>query len=285
MLDTAKQFVLRFFEKSKQDELTMTAGHLAFVTLLSFVPFVTVILSTLSTFSFFDEAQRMLESFIFDQFVPNAGTEIREHLQHFMQNIGKMTGLSALALVVIALSLLKNIDKELNRIFVTKKVKPLWQDILIYLIVILLGPALIGLSLIATSALLAMSWLQEVASWFPDKSFNALIPMLFSFFYFLLLYRIVPAKPPSSQVAVIGAVITALLFEACKYLFSWYIRAFPTYQVIYGSLAAIPIFFLWVYFNWMVVLLGAELTCVLDEFKNPNKKDDKNAVSTDKNQL
>lgn len=281
MWTVTKAFTLRFFEKCKKDELTITSGHLAFVTLLSFVPFVTVILSTLSAFSFFAEAQKMLESFLFDQFVPNAGSEIREHLRNFMQNIGKMTGLSALALVVIALSLLKNIDKELNRIFVTHKVKPLWKDILIYLIVILLGPALIGISLIATSAMLAMDWIQQVASWFPDNSLNALIPMLFSFCYFLILYRIVPAKPPGSKVAVIGALVTALLFEACKYLFSWYIRAFPTYQVIYGSLAAIPIFFLWIYFNWMVVLLGAELTCVLEEFKNLKKKDNKDALPID----
>ncbi|MER2492469.1 YihY family inner membrane protein [Catenovulum sediminis] len=265
MLYTLKALSINFIKKCKKDELTVISGHLAFVTLLSFVPFITVILSIVSAFSFFSEAQVMIENFLFNQFVPEASADVQAHLLRFIENIGNMTGFSTAALVIIALMLLKNVDKELNRIFVTDKKKPLWKDLLIYFLVIILGPVLIGISIAATSAFLAIDWVQNVAAWFPGNTIGALLPVLFSFLYFLLLYRLVPSSPPSSQVAMLGALVTAILFEGCKYLFSWYISAFPTYQVIYGSLAAIPIFFVWIYFNWLVVLIGAEFTCVLEQ--------------------
>ncbi|WP_440906065.1 YihY family inner membrane protein [Catenovulum sp. SX2] len=265
---TLKAFIIRYLKKCQQDEVSIISGNLAFVTLLSFVPFVTVIMSVMSTFGIFEQAQTSIESYLLHHFVPEASAEVQKHLVKFIGNLGNATGLSTAALFVIAVMLLKNIDKELNRIFVTNKKRPFWQDLIIYLMVIILGPVLIGISLLATSAFLANEWIQQVASWFPGNMLNAGIPLVFSFLYFLLLYRLVPAKAPSSQVAMVGAGITAILFEICKYIFSWYISAFPTYQFIYGSLAAIPIFCVWVYFNWLVVLLGAEFTCVLDEFRS-----------------
>ncbi len=264
-------FIVEFYKKCQKDELTVIAGHLAFVTLLSFVPFVTVVLGVFSALDIFDEAKKLIENFLFNQFVPNTGAEVQSHIVKFMDNIGKMTGISLAALVVIAVMLLKNIDKELNRIFVTDKKKPLWKDLLIYLLVIVVGPILIGISVAATSAFMALEWIETAASWLPTNMLNASLPVVFSFMYFLLLYRIVPIRSPSSNVAIIGAIITALLFELSKYAFSLYISMFPTYQVIYGSLASIPIFFLWVYFNWLIVLFGAEFTCVLDDMFKASK--------------
>lgn len=274
LTDTIKSiwaFVVQVTQKCQKDELTVIAGHLAFVTLLSFVPFITVVLGVFSALDIFEDAKHLIENFLFNQFVPNTGAEVQNHLVQFMDNIGKMTGISLAALVVIAIMLLKNIDKELNRIFVTDKTKPFWKDLLIYLLVIILGPVLIGISVAATSAFMALEWIEQVASWLPTNWLNAALPIMFSFLYFLLLYRVVPIRSPSSNVAIIGAIITSLLFELSKYLFSLYISLFPTYQVIYGSLAAIPIFFLWVYFNWLIVLFGAEFTCVLDDFSKKNK--------------
>ncbi|MCU4676848.1 YihY family inner membrane protein [Catenovulum sp. 2E275] len=265
ILKACWRFSVECYQKCQKDELTIIAGHLAFVTLLSFVPFVTVVLGVFSALDVFDDAKHLIENFLFNQFVPNTGAEVQNHIVKFMDNIGKMTGISLAALVVIAVMLLKNIDKELNRIFVTDKRKPFWKDLLIYLLVIVVGPILIGISVAATSAFMALEWIETVAGWLPTNMLNASLPIFFSFLYFLLLYRIVPIRSPSSNVAIVGAIITSLLFELSKYIFSLYISLFPTYQVIYGSLASIPIFFLWVYFNWLIVLFGAEFTCVLDD--------------------
>ncbi|KMT65090.1 hypothetical protein XM47_10990 [Catenovulum maritimum] len=263
-------FIKQLFAKCQEDELTIISGHLTYVTLLSFIPFVTVILGIFGSFDFFDSAQKTMEGFLFDHFVPNAGQEITQHLNRFIDNVSEMKGLSLAALLFVAMMLLKNVDKELNKIFKGKKLKPFWQDLLTYLLVIIVGPLLIGISLAATSAFLALEWINQAASWLPTEYFTVTLPLLFSFLYFLLLYRIVPTAPPSNTAAILGALMTSIFFELIKYLFGWYINAFPTYQVIYGSLAAIPIFFLWVYVSWLVVLFGAELTCIMDLYQKKN---------------
>lgn len=256
---------MTFEAKCRLDEINLVAGYLSFICLLSFVPFITVCLSVFSAFPIFSDAQSRVEDFIFANFLPNSGAEIQLHLQSFIDNAKQMSTFGLIALFIIVLMLLKTIDGELNRIFSAKRKRPIWKAALIYLAVIVGGPIFIGASLIATTAFLTLDWIASVFSWFPVDVFSAFLPLLFSFSYFWLLYRFVPLNRPATTAAVVGALCTSLLFEASKYGFSWYLSILPTYELLYGSLAVVPILCLWIYLAWWLVLLGAELTSVLSD--------------------
>ncbi|MGF1752225.1 virulence factor BrkB family protein [Vibrio makurazakiensis] len=251
--------------RMKHDRVNVNAGYLAYITLLSIVPMLTVLLSILSSFSVFADVGLVLQGFIINNFVPASGDAVHNALLEFVANTGKMTAVGSVFLFIAALMLISNIDKNLNYIWrVTHKRRAVFSFSM-YWMVLTLGPILVGASIAATSYVTSLKLLEvEVIS----GAFNLLLrwlPFLLSFFAFVGLYLLVPNKKVHLSHAVLGALVAALLFEMSKKGFAAYITQFPSYQLIYGALAAIPILFVWVYLCWLIVLVGAEVTAALGE--------------------
>ncbi|WP_394249594.1 virulence factor BrkB family protein [Vibrio profundi] len=251
--------------RMKHDRVNVNAGYLAYITLLSIVPMLTVLLSVLSSFSVFSDVGEVLQGFIINNFVPAAGDAVHNALLEFVANTGKMTAVGSVFLFVAALMLISNIDKNLNYIWrVTQKRRAVFSFSM-YWMVLTLGPILIGASIAATSYLTSLKLLESEAI---SGAFNLLLrwlPFILSLCAFVGLYLLVPNKKVYVKHAVIGALVAALLFELSKKGFAAYITQFPSYQLIYGALAAIPILFVWVYLCWLIVLIGAEVTAALGE--------------------
>ncbi|WP_312663175.1 YihY family inner membrane protein, partial [Pantoea sp. CTOTU49201] len=137
----------------------------------------------------------------------------------------------------------------------------------VYWMILTLGPLLAGASLALSSYLLSLRWLSVTGVTSLVDQLLRIFPLCLSILAFWLLYSIVPTRRVPTRDALIGAIVAGLLFELGKKGFALYVTMFPSYQLIYGVLAVIPILFLWVYWSWCIVLLGAEITVTLDDYR------------------
>jgi len=249
------------------DRLTVSAGYMAYITLLSLVPMLTVLLSVLSKFPIFADVGEVLQDFVITNFVPAAGVAVKSALTDFVANTGKMTAVGGAFLFVAALMLISNIDKSLNYIWRVKDKRRSVYSFSMYWMVLTLGPIMVGASIAATSYITSLNFLDSEAISTVYTWFLRWLPFILSFFAFVGLYLLVPNTKVSLRDAAIGALLAAVLFELSKKGFALYITHFPSYQLIYGALAAIPILFVWVYLCWLIVLMGAEVTASLGEWQ------------------
>ena len=267
-LITAKEFSLLFVSHCKQDKITVSAGHLAFVSLLSLVPFVMVFFTILSAFPAFSDARGELEELIFSSFVPHAGGQVQTYVTEFVNNASGMGAIGILSLMVVALMLISNIDKTLNSIWQSQSERPIVFTFAIYWMVLTLGPLLMGSSLAISSYLVSLANSAEEYTFGVTTTLLKIVPFVASVGAFFLIYMLVPNKKIDPKHAAFGALVGAVLFETSKKVFALYVTSFPSYQLIYGALAVVPILFVWVYLSWVVVLVGAEVTHVLEIFLN-----------------
>ncbi|MCG6348157.1 virulence factor BrkB family protein [Vibrio fluvialis] len=247
------------------DRVNVNAGYLAYITLLSIVPMLTVLLSILSSFSIFENVGDVVQDYVITHFVPAAGDAVRNALTEFVTNTGKMTAVGGMFLLVAALTLISNIDKNLNYIWRVRKKRRMVFSFSMYWMILTLGPILVGASIAVTSYITSLKLLDSEALTGAFNFFLRRLPLLLSFSAFAGLYLLVPNKKIHFLHAIAGAFVAAILFELSKKAFAAYITQFPSYQLIYGALAAIPILFVWVYLCWLIVLIGAEVTAALGE--------------------
>ncbi|QLK63089.1 virulence factor BrkB family protein [Enterobacteriaceae bacterium Kacie_13] len=265
------KFTRLLLRRSDKDGLTLLAGHLAYVSLLSLVPLIAVVFSLFALFPVFSDISAQLKTFIFSNFMPATGNTIQRYLEQFVANSSKMTAVGTCGLIVTALLLIASVDSVLNKIWDSKTKRPIVFSFAVYWMVLTLGPILLVASVAISSYLLSLNWLNISGVHSLIDHALRILPLLISWISFWLLYQVVPTVRVPAKDALIGALFSGALFELSKKIFALYIQLFPSYQLIYGVLAVIPILFLWVYVSWCIVLLGAEITVTLGEFRSLRK--------------
>lgn len=271
------RFLRLYVQRCLQDQITVISGYLAYISLLSLVPLIAVIFSMLGAFPMFAELRTEIEAFMYANVIPSRGEEIQTYITEFISNTTKMTAFGISALMLVALMLIHNIDKSLNKIWRITKRPRLIISFSIYWMILTLGPVLMGSSIALTSYLLTLSKFADGYTPGLSTLLLNLVPYLFSLLAFFLLYLVVPNTKVKMKHAIWGALLATILFEFFKRGFALYISHFPSYQAIYGALALVPILFVWVYLSWVVVLLGAELTALLQQLdadKQEQENDD-----------
>lgn len=257
----------------REDRSFEAAAALSYTSLLALVPLMAVMLGVISAFPVFDQWANELETYIFSNFVPAAGDAVQEHLNQFVERTAGLTGAGTVFLIITALLLMSTIERSLNRIWRVAKPRGITGRLLTYWSVLTLGPLLMGASLALTSYLAALPLLAPQAMrGILQEVFLNITPFLVALIGFALVFVVVPNRRVRLRHALAGAFLSALLFELAKRGFVLYVTHFPTYERLYGALAAVPIFLVWIYVSWVVVLLGASVAAALTTF-NYRKSD------------
>ncbi|MDH3320016.1 MAG: YihY family inner membrane protein, partial [Betaproteobacteria bacterium] len=260
------EFCLALARRFRDDRGIQTAGSLTFTTLLALVPLVTVALAMSTAFPVFDQAMEALGHYVSGQLLPEGGTKVTQQFAAFAAKAGRLTAVGLAFLAVTALMLILSVDEVLNRIFRVQRRRALAQRLLMYWAVLSLGPLLIGASLSMTSFLVGSSLGLLNLGWL-TRGVLGLMPFFFTCAALTLLYLVVPYRRIDVRHALAGAAVAGILFEFAKRGFALYIAKFPTYSLIYGAFATVPIFLLWLYLSWVVVLFGAMLTAMLPGYR------------------
>jgi membrane protein len=258
-------FLSRLRRRLTGVELGRTAASLAFTTLLGLVPLFTVAFAYVSRFPLFARSQDALEAFLLRFFLPGSGAVVRRYLTEFVAKSAELKGVSTLFVVITAVLLVWQVDREINTIWGTREPRSYARRVFVYALALTAGPALIG------AAVYFINWLIEQSIAATSIGAEALsllvqpVALLVDTAVFTLIYAFVPARTVPFRLALVGGLLAAIAFEVAKHGFRLYITQVPTYQVIYGALAALPLFLIWIYVSWVIVLVGAAITATLAE--------------------
>lgn len=267
-------FMVRAAQRFSDERAWHVAASLTYTTLLSLVPFFTVALSVATAFPVFDEAIGALQEFLLSNFLPDArGVEtIGEQIESFTANVGRLTAIGLGFFAVTAVMLMLTIDETLNSMFRVRRPRALLHRVVIYWAVLTLGPVLIGGSLSMTSYAIGASLGGLRQDIFAEVALR-LLPFVFTCAALTLLYAVVPFRHVPLAHALTGGIVAGAAFELAKRGFALYLENFPTYTLIYGAFATIPIFLLWLYLSWLIVLAGATLTAMLPAYNLQEARD------------
>jgi membrane protein len=255
------------------DRCLQGAGALSYTTILSLVPLTAVMVGVLSAFPVFDVVTEQLQGFIFKNFVPAAGEVVQQHLLSFADNTRGLTTFGIIFLMVTAVMMVSAINSTMNGIWRVHRPRPIAVRLMVFWSLLTLGPLLIGFSLAVTSYLVSLPLFSDAHLAGVRRTVLRITPWATTTAALAIMYTIVPDQRVRVRDALAGAAVGALLFEFAKKGFALYVTSFPAYQTIYGTLATIPIFLIWVYVSWVVVLLGAEFTFCLGHYRQLVKGD------------
>ena len=252
-------------ERFREDRLGLTASSLTFTTTIALVPFITVALAVFTAFPMFAKFQTVLQKWLIESLVPdNISRQVLGYLNQFAGQASKLGVVGLAALLGTALALVFTIDRTLNSIWRVRKPRPFAQRVLFYWAAITVGPVLLALSLSMTSY--AVSFSRGVVS----DSMPGSVSLLLNMLQFVLvaagmasMFRFVPNTHVRWSHAWIGGVFVAAGMELAKRGITLYLSSVPTYSVVYGAFATLPILLIWIYVAWVIVLLGAALTAYL----------------------
>jgi membrane protein len=246
--------------------LARTASSLSFTTLLAMVPLLTVALAFVAQFPIFERWLAALEAFVLRHLLPSStATVVHEYVLGFAEQAARLTGVSIALIAVTAALAISTVEHEINLIWGIRRSRPLAKRILVYLVGLTAGPVLLGASISLTTWLIAESLAAvDIRQTQSDVVLRAL-PLVFATAGLTLLYKAVPARVVGWIPALAGGIVGALALEAAKFGFAWYVARVQTYQLIYGALAALPVFLLWIHLCWVIVLAGAAISATVSE--------------------
>lgn len=251
------RFVLR---RWRDDRCPQIAGSLTYTTLLALAPMFAIVVAVLSSAPFFDVIMAKVKLFLQLNLVPEVAERIiTEYIPALAANAVRLTWVGLAAVAAVAIWLMLVMDHSINAIWRVRQARPYWVSVIGYLVLLLSAPILIGVSVTVTTYILTLS--VEAQGVTPVLALLLrVVPTAMSTIAFFMIYRIVPHRKVPWRHALLGGFVAAIFFEIGKQIFALFVRHSPTYSHVYGAFAAFPVFLVWLYLSWSIVLFGAELT-------------------------
>ncbi|QCU72692.1 YihY family inner membrane protein [Luteimonas yindakuii] len=260
---------LRFlWRRFLDDRLFEAAGALAFTTVFALVPLSMVVFGVLSAFPVFEAWSAQLTDYIFSNFVPDSARQVEDYLLGFSRNIGQLTALGTIALVVSVLVTLQGVEATFNRIWRVNTTRPKLARFLVYWTVLTLGALVASASLALFTRFLSLDIFHSTASgqWL-QRSLLQLAPLAIELLAIATIFRVIPHRTVQWRHALGGALLSAMMLELAKRAIALYLGGFDGYERIYGQVAFIPVLLLWIYFSWLAILLGASFAASMSAFR------------------
>ena len=267
-------FAMYSLRRFGADGCFAASGALSYTTLVSLVPLAVIAFGSLAVFPIFSQVHDELVALVFRNLVPSIGEQAAWWFRAFTSSAAQTTAIGVAGIAATGILLLATVEDQLNLIWRITSPRPWVQRILAYWTLITLGPLLIGISLSLSTyfeiAARQVGLEQQAAAWFASNWLHSLaraVPALLEFIALTLLYCLIPNCAVRWRDGALGALIATIAIEILKVGFSIYISASSFYQTVYGALAIIPIFLLWMYISWMAVLLGAVVAAALPNWR------------------
>jgi membrane protein len=261
-------FIKRVIQQFILDNCPMRAASLAYTSLLSLVPLMTVSFTIMTAFPIFKNLGSQIQDFVFQNFVAASAEIIQDRLQQFSIQAMNLSATGMFFLVVTAVLMVFNMEKSFNFIWHVERSRRGIAAFMLYWWLITFLPILIGIGFAISSYLFSLPFIAgATVSLGLRKPLLTSFPYLLTFIAFTVLYITLPNCKVYVRHAALGGIVATILFELAKYGFGLYVLNFPTYELLYGTLAAVPIFLVWIYLSWLVILFGAVVAHVTGEWK------------------
>ncbi|HEY1328690.1 MAG TPA: YihY family inner membrane protein [Casimicrobiaceae bacterium] len=259
-------FPARAYARLRDVQLARTAASLSFTTLLALVPLASVALAFVSRFPMFERGLAAFEAFLVRDLLPGSGAAlVHDHVVRFAEQAARLSGVSIVLVAVTAGLALHTMEREINAIWGIRHGRSLPRRVVLYALGLTAGPVLIGAAISITTWAIA----QSLAVVPLRKTFGESIVRALPFAFFAtgltLLYRFVPARHVRLAAALAGGVTAALALEGAKHAFTFYVTHLSMYHAVYGALSALPVFLVWLYLCWIIVLAGAAISAALPD--------------------
>lgn len=276
-LRTISEFLYFLIRRAHNDTIFRVAASLSYTSLIAIVPLFAIGLSIFSAFPAFESIRDQIQEMLLRNLAPTLGNEVSAYFADFLKASAGLTTIGVISIVVTSIMLLSTIENSFNFIFRVSRPRHITTKITLYWTVITLGPLLLGAAFSIRSYFFALPGLSA-------ENINAsimlsmMLPALMTIVVLMIIYIFVPNKKVRFTNAACGALIAMLLFAILRKCFGITVQASAAYQTLYGALAIIPIFLVWMYSAWSVVIFGAVVTAALDDFQDMDRRSLKKSI-------
>lgn len=262
-----REFLFFLGHRAQNDTIFRVAASLSYTSLIAVVPLFAIGLAIFSAFPVFDGVKEQVQDFLLRTFVPTLEQEVNQYFSEFINATAQLTTIGVVGIAITAILMLSTIENSLNFIFKVTRPRRITTKITLYWTVITLGPLLLG------TAFSLRGYLYALQKYVPEGEagmqlfLSYILPPLITMLVLVLVYVLVPNKKIKISNACVGAFVSVILFAVLRKAFGWFMLKTATYKTLYGALATLPVFLIWMYLAWAVVIFGAVVTAALEEYQ------------------